>query len=298
MTVVKVERIIEAEHSQLQRGTYQRKVSGSYVSMLLRMPEITSLFEQGPAPTTFVSAFQRLQDPNVLAETFHWQGHPRWKEAVDASERRSHFYALANELLYGLDSESLFASVNNMEMEAKQGAKVVKKAINRWEKTMALARSTSLSLNSIHLQVALDHLHLRLACASFVSMQHARFTELNQALQVAPQSQPVDESSMQLDCEEVSDGLLDTTSTDITFLRIISDKAGRLKLPHLPAPSSKRLGRQDLVITTHSHVSLTETEALVLNEPSQVSGCQNALAVLRITQTDMSDIKGDDAALG
>ena len=209
--------------------------------MELRAHEIMSLFKTSGLPRSFTAAFEQLREPSVFASKFRLSGHPRWKEAVALKKHRTHFNALASELLYGLDPESQFKAVSNMALEASNNDRPARRVIRAWEKTMKLLVAKKLTLASIWLHAALDHMHLRIPSAGFLSVESPQIRDLGQALR--PQLLPDQMHALTIDCEEVPLGPMPQDQVGgVMFMRVVSKKAGRLKLAHLPRAESQRLG--------------------------------------------------------
>ena len=81
-----MERRQEGDHSLLNRGSVLRKTGGSYVSMVLRMPEILRLFDpkNGSAESElFVAECASIIDPDMMAARLGYLRHPLYKQAIE-----------------------------------------------------------------------------------------------------------------------------------------------------------------------------------------------------------------------
>ena len=126
---------------------------------------------------------------------------------------------------------------------------------------------------------------------------------LSEALAPKPALPENNEVPLELDCEELVLGMEASGASSEVFFSLISKKAGRLKLPHLPAASSKRLKKDDLMITTHEHLCLEHVEDvelvarghnpdsfLVLAAPQMACGISSAVAAFSLCQSDLATV--------
>ena len=74
------ERIQEADHGLVSNETVKRKVTGPYVSLVCRTPEVCSLPDSGSETwNTLLSYFVRYRQPQNAIKDFGLEKHPLWQ---------------------------------------------------------------------------------------------------------------------------------------------------------------------------------------------------------------------------
>ena len=137
----------------MEVGITHRDVSGSFVSMELRMSELVALFDAPATPDSFLDAFKQIQHIRTLGEVFHLTHHPQWRDALDTKRHGSHFVGLAGHLLYGLDEHSQFDTVVHMKSANTERKKGQKRGVVAFQNLLQSYGCQRLSLPSIYLAV-------------------------------------------------------------------------------------------------------------------------------------------------
>ena len=152
-----VERIQEADHAQVNIGVGKRRVGGSYVSCLLRGPEIRELLHEPPAWAQFLQQYPRIQNVDEMAMRLGFFHVPRWQELCKQKLRHSEKLAAANKVLYILDPESQFASVQKAREKRQKHEDKKKKQRQEYFSSLGLAGDSCWAgLRSEHSIVILD----------------------------------------------------------------------------------------------------------------------------------------------
>ena len=154
----------EGDHSLVSRGSVNRRVSGSYVSMLLRMKEIASLFEgqrTTAAVSEFLSEFVAILKPDEMAQRLGLYRHLLYLEAVQEGRTFRDKRKLLGVFLYALDITSQHAILKANKQKREKRAAVKKKVVEKWRdlQKQEVGISSDLveqSAVSEHLQMFLD----------------------------------------------------------------------------------------------------------------------------------------------
>ena len=124
-----VERVVEAQHSNIKKALGFRTVSGPYISTTLRMPEMKELFKSPANYERLLQAWSLVTNPDDAAKRFGVFQHPQYQEACAGRQSRQQKRKVLAVLLYMLDPEAQFRSIASLRKhrEARKRKKLAAK---------------------------------------------------------------------------------------------------------------------------------------------------------------------------
>ena len=170
------ERQQEGDHAVISLRAARRTVSGSYVSLEIRMGEIVTLMQhaitaRGPAQN-FLLCVDKLRNPSNIAAFIKCEEHPLWQEALaDAhsskKDLRGKMFKLLNAIMYAADPETQYLQLEKVAKAGEKKRRRQKKTRALWleqfgkhmeEGSGARGNKTQQALH----QGAINHLHMHL----------------------------------------------------------------------------------------------------------------------------------------
>ena len=312
-----VERIVEAQHGSIKKGMGFRKVSGAYVSTSLRMPEMKKLFTVSTQYKQLLENWSAVLNPDEAAKRFGLFNHPRYQDACAERMRKQQKFQILGVLLYMLDPESQFRSIEHVrkqrekQKQKKQAAKdkffknlngdlrvwslenVERRAVaQHMQDRMEPGLLYSLPVDS----TALPSLQSRLEAPGVIKLPEqlleSRLAEAAEGLSLNPGSPTQQDLSLAV-CQghgaADSDGLEAVENVPIMFLRLSRKAPSRSRVLNLPAASGVKLGSTDMTVTAHACVRSPEA-CWVEVEPRKAEGVLSSASVLSISKTDAETV--------
>ena len=136
-----VERRQEGDHSLVSRACAGRTVGGPYVSCVLRVREITPIFENPVDSQAFMRCFASILNPDELAKQLGFWRHPLYQEAVQAGKKYRDKRMLAAILMYSLDPSSQHARLQAMKKKRERKRDQINSAVKQYRLKAAAVRS-------------------------------------------------------------------------------------------------------------------------------------------------------------
>ena len=291
------ERIIEAEQSLVHRETHYRHVSGAYVSIRRRAPEIHAALKEDPV--AFLHRFEELADPAVMAAQLHLTRHPLWISYLGMSaeiKRRC-----VDLLLYTRSRDLQFASVGRAAEQRLAAHDRAEDARKRWVGSTT-RNNSRMSVEAIETACMNDHLRQRLVPGMLCALPLVASTASMPPLQhsFAPAQQPNSEEHLRRLAMPLAatrsahwggaPGLdTDANMEDfprihprLIFFRIVSASLGDAKVLSLPPASSGQLRKHDVCVTLHKACHFEDdddAQALVNSEPDSASSMSSVVTL-------------------
>ena len=267
MFIPVVERICEAEHSQVTRGQVYRNVSGPYVSTLLRLPHcIREIFSDKQKFDRLAEDFQfARKDPMHMLRRLGLYQHPMVSQVLldtTTSQKRLK-HTLRNVLrciLYSDDAEAQFNSMKAESKKQKQATERRKKSEKAYVKQVTAVDAGGFSLESTKAAAMLQHLQQHLRPGKLYSFPGECSSTVSLETRIAPlhQAEGVQASA--------GDGLIVDIEQDVNqqqlaipqlaaprqFFRIIAP-VKQHKFVQIPLSSGRNLCKKDFAVTLHAH---------------------------------------------
>ena len=166
-----VERMQEADHSIVSRMVQYRKVSGPYVSLCLRLPEVRQLMSSQKAYEDFLLRFEEVEQVDDLAKRFGFFKHPLWKKACRENQSKKERSSLAAVLMYSMDVETQYQSMAAAKKRRQQNVNKRKQHEEKWKASMQTPRS--FSQRALEEQAMASHLQTELQVGRLYSLPSA-----------------------------------------------------------------------------------------------------------------------------
>ena len=311
-----VERVQEGDHSIVNRMVVYRKVTGSYVSSSLRVPEIQSLMQTDAEYKLFLSKFDEVIKIDDLAKRFGFWKHPQWQAACHAKQTKKQKLVLATMIMYSMDLESQFQNLLHARRGREKRARERMKQANDWK--AHFERPKKFSLETV-LQAAMgDHLQSELQVGRLYSLPEGAFAvrSLHSSLQpLHKQPAPADHASgtrsledrqrqllelkpdvesfphaVNADSDRPHDAADSPESQHRVYVRLTCARPSRNKLVRLPVASARRLGQDDFCVSLHRSIT-TDGLTYVEIEPASTEGVGPPAAVVSIFSSDMAALQ-------
>ncbi|CAE7768413.1 unnamed protein product, partial [Symbiodinium necroappetens] len=297
------ERLQEGDHAIVKRALGEnRRASGPFVSMAIRMPEIEALFVKPEDWKDFLSQWPKIQRPDEAAKRFGLVGHPCYKAACEEKAGSKEKRAVLAVSLYNLDPELQFLNKARLRKKKTADADRVKKSrLNFFNQQNPELRQWS--VDNVEHRAAAVHLHARMEAGRLYSAPPGAVAlppleQKLKSLRAAPALQPESAFALEADGDawSASDGhpdsepVLDVAVVDaeatlpsgpITFFRLSSQKGGRRRLVPLPAASGQGLAATDVTVSMHEFLQ-REGSCYVKVEASKAAGVVSPAAVISL----------------
>ena len=305
-----VERRQEGDHSLISRGSVNRRVGGSYVSMQLRMQEVTRIFESRDEGlrAEFLEAFSGILKPDVMASKLGFAKHPLYVKAIEEGLSGRAKRQLASVFMYSLDVESqhTFLKLKRKKREQKTGR--MKRAVEKWRKSKE--PPASFSSASIEQAALADHLQgflatqprnimLSVPASQTMGMQNLQASLTSSSQRVSGSQQPLQndvEPEANL-CADEASLVAATDSASMVFFRVVPLNINRQRLIAMPAANARRLSKHDLCVTIHDaqrNVSDANKDSPIVSvEARTATAVQNSVAVLPLLRCDLEALRAD-----
>ena len=311
-----VERVQEGDHSIVNRMVVYRRVTGSYVSCSLRVPEIQSLMQTDAEYKLFLSKFDEVANIDDLAKKFGFWKHPQWQAACHAKQSKKQKSILAGIIMYYTDLESQFQNMSHARRGREKRARERKKQEQDWK--AHFERPKKFSLETV-VQVAMgDHLQSELQVGRLYSLPEGAVAVRSLRSSVQPlhkQPAPADHASGTRSLQDRQRQLLELNpdvesfphaatvdsdrppaaadsleSEQTVYLRLTCARPSRNKLVRLPVASARRLGSDEFCVSLHK--SFTRDGLTYVDiEPASTEGVGPPAAVVSIFSSDVSALQ-------
>ena len=299
---MQVERRQEGDHSLIKRGASLRKVSGSYVSTLLRMREVLKIFESGPGElsSSFVSEFARILHPDDMARKLGFYRHPLYAEAVQDKASFHDKRKLAGVYMYSLDIVSQYTMQKAKQKKREQRAAKKARVVEKWKKSNAAAQSFSGDV--VEREALADHLQSVVAEGGSNVLFSVPRAQSRQSMPVrslqaslVPRVRAVSQLQLEVDGESVLSDAADSAdavadSSDLTVFQVLPLQLHRQKLVQMPAASARRLTQHDVCVTLHDS-RRSNGRYVVAVEASRATSVQSPVAVLSVCDAEVGAIR-------
>ena len=268
----------ESDHSIVCRGTRNApRASGPFVSCLLRMCEVDSIFDAQPQTDyiTFLQDFNDLSKADSIAKRLSFVNHPLWARATEEKMSNRKKMELAQSIMYSLDSVSQYDTMQAVGKARKKHRAWRDKQEKNWRKQFRVG-AEKFSEKAIERLAMADHMQSRLIPGKLYSMpmQAASFPSLAQSLTVTDErrrARPVadrlqlrseDDGNLQGRAHEelvlaaIPDGGTDDSIAEVSrtnvFFRVTTCRPSNHRRVALPAASAAKLSQYDMCVTVHS----------------------------------------------
>ena len=264
------------------------------------MPEIECIFDDAVQFSKLMDAFAVMTKGLELAKRIGFSKHPLWLNVM--AERhcpRDKKYMAAESIMYALDAESQFTSLENALKKRKKWTDKKKKKVEEWRKQFQV--NERFSTNAVMKSAMASHLSTTMRAGTLYSMPAAAaplpsLERWTLPVHKRPQQAGGAIVALERDVSDVVDGQYDEHSVvavvdghgpgsaapeaATVFFRLVSATLGRKKHVPLPFASAGRLSEKDLCVTVHA-ATIVEGKPLVELEATRAaSSVPHPVAVL------------------
>ena len=286
-----VERRQEGDHSIVSRACANRQVSGPYVSCVLRMREITPIFESEDDSRVMVECYGSIQNPDDMAKRLHFWRHHMYQEAVQENKGFKAKRQLASCLLYSLDTTAQHAQLQANRKKREQARNQQQKQVAAYRKRQE--QPTKLSLqDTLEQAVGMKHLEefvsgqSRRIMLSVPADASASFRTLDASLSRAPRpGLPLVATD---NCEQEAGEA--HAHQSLSFFKLVPVRLQQQRLMRLPAVSTRRLSKREICVTQHASHTLDE-QVIVSLEPQQATTVANPVHVLSVCRVGWNSLR-------
>ena len=289
------ERNQEGDHSWVHRGAVLRTVGGPYVSCLIRMPEVESLFDRRAEFEHLIDCFAMIAKPDDFAKRFGFWKHPLWQQAVQEKRSSRERMSLVEVLLYSLDVESQYVNLTKARGARQQRQRAKKKKVDDWRASFQAKEYFSPA--AVMKAAMADHIQSVLKPGQVYSMpvDAASLPGMQQAMRPQHEQQRVPAgvaSGLEADVEDggaelPADALPgEGDAKPLVFFRVIAPHAGRHKQVPLAAAAARKVGGHDLCVTIHRADLLSGCWRVNI-EPERAMSLQSPVHVLATLSADL-----------
>ena len=292
-----VERVQEGDHSIVNRMVQYRKVSGPYVSLCLRLPEVRVIMSCQDSYKAFLSKFSDVMQLDDLAKKFGFFQHPLWVSACQNKARKKAKCELAAVLMYNMDIEGQYENMKGVKKARERHANKRKHAEEQWKASWHGKKI--FGQEALEQEAMADHLQSERQVGRLYSLPSSATSiqSLSDALKPVHLQQPRGPPEPP-EFALVSDVHDDTFQMQpeaperepvAFFWRLTCARPSRHKLVRLPAASGQRLAPEDLCVTLHRAIR-SDHGCFVEVEPTSTEGLRMPLAVLSVFRANFSEV--------
>ena len=277
-----VERVIEGAHSLVKRYSGFRKVTGGYISLAERLPEIEKLLDDPGSKEKLVASFISCYKLRKLAQVMRFDSHPEWQRAVDKTRLGSQgsLQKVANAIVYSTDPTNQYLPMHSVRKKNEQSKKA--QATNSLEfqaLTGDQQQQQALCEDSVLAWAWVQHVNKLLKPGDVLSIPIQEGDPLPGILPLC--------NSGQAQPEQVRDVLLSLAASASQgqppklFIKVLSCHASSLKTVKRAPSGRQRLHRGDMAVTVHR--ATWDSQAISLeSRPSLCSSAGDAAQILGV----------------
>ena len=116
------ERRQEGDHGLIERYV-KAKVSPSYISLVLRRPEIEDICRSDDGMNSFLDILEKCVNPREMATALSLDKHPLWLRGIAENKNRSAMLTILACILYSLDADAQYLALSAAKKKRERYAK-------------------------------------------------------------------------------------------------------------------------------------------------------------------------------